>query len=136
MYHSSFNELKENFDNMINSLCSELGLAPNEIKSNRTKPKSPFVNIKYRPLKDKQIYGGKPYHKMQIYVVISTEYKKDVNPLDIALSKAAIIEMACLIDGGFFYDGHEEYVTIDMLETEKQSDYILVSECYAYYRNV
>ena len=131
---NSFTELKECFENLINSHSSDLGLAPNEILSGSHKAKAPYISIQYRPTNE-TIHSGSNFHKMEINVVIAIEYSKDFDLLDLALKKAGVIELICL-QNNFTYAGHQEGYTLDMLENKKQTDYFLIAECSAYYRNV
>lgn len=132
---NSYSELKECFNDLVLSNSSDLGLAPSEILFGTHKAKAPYITTKYRPIDEMQSTGTGNLHKMLIYVVIVIGYQKDNDLLEQALSKASVIENICLANN-FTYLGHQEGITADMLESDKQTEYCLICECMAYYRNV
>ena len=132
---NSYSELKGCFDNLIYSHSSDLGLAPNEILSGSHKAKTPYISIQYIPINE-ILSAGYNFHKMLVSVVIAIDYTKDIDLLEVALNKASVIEQIC-IENNFTYLGNQLGYTVDALDnTKKQTDYFLISECYAYYRNV
>lgn len=136
MYYNNYSELKQAFEDMLNSKASDLGLSYNEILNGTHKAEPPYITIKYRPANEFKIYSGIKYHKMQIILCIAVGYSRNFDTLIEALDKAGVIESACMEYNNFVYESHEEGISIDMLDNKKQTVYYLIADCFAYYRNV
>lgn len=132
VFFDGFKDLKRRLEDSLLSA----DLPP--IKNNRNKAIAPYVMLKYSPAlyNENEKFGDVPssVFKMNIYAAICVRYNSETKDLIDALEYASTIEKICG-ELGIYYNGHEEGYALDVLDDERQKDYFLICNMYAYYRN-